>query len=65
MYVKKHKPTICIKYNFSLPWFDAECYGSYLHKKGLIKNLKSIKLKNLKLILSQKEGHSQNYVLKI
>ena len=52
MYVKKHIPTITIKSNFSMPWFDSECYEAYRDKQRAHK--KSKQNKNLQNELSFK-----------
>ena len=44
MYIKKHIPTITIKSNFSMPWFDSECYEAYRDKQRAHKKSKQIKM---------------------
>ena len=45
MYMKKHIPTITIKSNFTMPWFDSECYEAYRDKQRAHKTFKQHKNK--------------------
>ena len=38
MYLKKHIPIITIKSNFTMHWFDSECYEAYQDKQRALKN---------------------------
>ena len=60
MYIKKHIPTIIIKSNFSMPWFDSECYKAYRDKQRRHKNSNQDKDQKSELIFKSKRSLFKN-----
>ena len=60
MYIKKHIPTITIKSNFSMPWFDSECYEAYRDKQRAHKKSKQDKNQKTELIFKSKRRFFKN-----
>ena len=49
---KKHIPTITVKSNFTLPWFDSDCFEAYRDKQRAHKKFRVTKIIMINLNLN-------------